>query len=375
MISLRRIATVASREAIEIARDRFRLISAFAVPLSLMLALGFGFTLDIERVSYAVLDQDGTPQSRDFAAAFAHSRFLDHAGDLASQEAIERALAGGVVRLAIEIPSGFGRALAGRSRPEVAFWIDGSMPYRAETIKGIVLAIHNTEACRGLEKASADACDRVPLNIRTRFLYNQELKSRVAFVPGLIAVILAMVPAMLTAVAVVREKELGTITNFYTSPLTPLEFLVGKQLPCAAISFANFLMLTIIAIVVFKVLPKGGILLLLSAAILYILATTAIGLLVSCFTRSQMAGFLITLIVTVVPAFLFSGLLIPVGSIEASGKVLAYGFPTTWFLRVVINTFAKNAPADLLFVDFVVLTVFLVVLMGLSVALLDKQRR
>ncbi len=194
-------------------------------------------------------------------------------------------------------------------------------------------------------------------------------------VPGLIAVLLALAPAMLTAVAVVREKELGTITNFYATPVTRLEYLWGKQLPYAVISLGNFAVLFLLALVLFDVPLKGGFAALVVGAALYVLASTGIGLLVSAFTRTQIAGLLVTLIVTLVPAFLYSGLLTPVASLVGQAELVARGFPAMYFLNITVGTFTKGLGFAELWTNHVALAAFFAGFSLLSMLLLARQAR
>lgn len=373
IFSVARLWALMYREFLEIWRDPFRLVAAFAVPGVMMVVFGFGLTLDVENQTYASLDRDRTPESRDYLESFAHSRYFENQGAVRSDAELESLFLKGAIRFAIEIPPNYGRDLRAGRRPTIAVWIDGSLPFRAETVRGYVQAIHLGYMERiarenlGLKFAAS------PVTIETRFWYNQDLKSKYAFVPGLIAVLLLLTPSMLTATAVVREKELGSITNLYATPVTRLEFLLGKQLLYVGVSLVILALLLLMALFVFAVPMKGSFLAFVIGGVLYIFASTGFGLFISAFTRSQLAATLITMIVSLVPSFLFSGLMTPIASLEGSAQYVARAFPAGYFVRISVGIFTKGLDVATLVPDYLVLAGFFVVFTMLSVVLLPKQ--
>jgi len=221
----------------------------------------------------------------------------------------------------------------------------------------------------GLESASG------ALNIETRFRYNPDVRSRPAMVPAVIPMLLLMIPAMLTALSVVREKELGSIVNLYVTPVTRLEFLLGKQIPYIALAMINFLLLTALAVSLFGVPLKGSFLALAAAALLYVIAATAFGLLMSAFVRSQVAALFGTALLTLLPAVQFSGLIDPVFTLEGVGALIGQIYPTTHFVTIARGTFSKGLGFMDLRASFVPLLIAVPVLIGLGAALLRKQER
>jgi len=368
-----RLWALIHREFLEIWRDPFRLIAAFAVPIMMMTVFGFGLSLDVENQPYATFDHDRTPESRDYLENFAHSRYFENHGAVSSDAELERLFDAGIVRFAIEIPENYGRDLRARRKPTIAVWIDGSLPFRAETVRGYVQAIHLGFADRIVRERLGLRETVLPITVETRFWYNQDLKSKYAFVPGLIAVLLLLTPSMLTATAVVREKELGSITNLYATPVTRLEFLFGKQILYAGLNVLTFLLLLLMAVLVFAVPLKGSLAALSIGAVLYILATTGFGLFVSAFTRSQLAATLITIIVGLLPSFLYSGLMTPIPSLAGAAQYIARLFPAGYFLRISVGTFTKGLDAFAFVPDFATLLGFFVVFTVLNVLLLRKQ--
>lgn len=367
-MSAARLLAVARRETLELVRDRFRLTTAIVAPVLLMLVFGFGLTIDVEHLPYAVLDRDASAASRAYLEPFAHSRYFEPHGALGSGAELERALVRGSLAFAIEIPPGFEHDLATGRTPAVAFWIDGTMPFRADVARGYVEAMHHAWVAEH-ETAAGPPAPRV----ETRFWYNQGLRSALAFVPGLIAALLVILPSVLTAVAVVREKELGSIANLYASPLNRIEFLLGKQIPYAVLSLGYGAVLCVLALLVFDVPFRGSGAALLAGTVLYAFASTGLGLLVSCFTRTQIAAIMITILLTLLPAFLYSGFFTPVSSLSAGARAIAVGFPTTYFLDVCVGTFTKGLGFATLWRDHAALAVFAVALDAGAVALLREQ--
>ena len=282
----------------------------------------------------------------------------------------------GELSLAIEIPPDFGRDVARGRATEIGAWIDGAMPQRAETVRGYVQGMHAHWLNQRLAQSQAGGGGAGSLfTIETRYRYNPNLESLVSIVPAVIPVLLMLIPAMLAALSVVREKELGSIVNLYVTPVTRLEFLIGKQLPYIALAMLNFLTLWILAVTLFDVPMTGSFLTLLAATLIYVTATTALGLLISTFMRSQIAALFGTSILTILPAVQFSGLLDPVSSLEGAGAMIGAIYPTTHHLTIARGTFAKGLSFADLQASFVPLLIAVPVLIGLSVLLLRKQER
>ncbi|MEC9341834.1 MAG: ribosome-associated ATPase/putative transporter RbbA, partial [Pseudomonadota bacterium] len=338
---LRRMMAQAVRESRELRRDPIRLALALAGSLILMIVMGYGITLDVEELAFAVLDRDDTGASRDYVWNIAGSRYFIERPPLADYRDLDRRMRGGDIGMAIEIPEGFARDLARGRQAEIGIWIDGAMPTRAETIRGYVLGMHGHWLA---QRAAATGAGRMsPLaEIEIRYRYNPDVKSLVAMVPAMIPLLLMMIPAMLAALAVVREKELGSIVNLYVTPLSRLEFLLGKQLPYVVLAMASYLLMVLLAVTLFRIPFTGGFVTLTTAALLYVTCATALGLLVSAFMRSQIAAIFGTAVLTIVPAVQFSGMIDPVTALDGAGRLVGEIYPTTHFLTVTRGTFSKG---------------------------------
>ncbi|TWA69844.1 ribosome-dependent ATPase [Azospirillum brasilense] len=366
LFSPRRMLSYTRLEALELRRDPIRATLALVGSLLLMVIMGYGINMDVEDLSFAVLDRDQTTVSRDYTLNLAGSRYFVERAPIADYADLDRRMRAGELSLALEIPPGFGRDVA-RDRPvQIGAWIDGSMPTRAETVNGYV---------EGMHRQWLASRSRTPslATIETRFRYNPDVESLKAIVPAVIPILLLLIPAMLAALSVVREKELGSIINLYVTPVTKLEFLLGKQLPYVGLAMLNFVLMVALAVTAFGVPLTGNVLALSVGAVLYTVAATAMGLLMSSFMRSQIAAIFGTAIATLIPATQYSGMIDPVSSLGGAAALIGEVYPTTHFLTMSRGVFSKALGFGDLHAAFVALLVAVPVLIGVSALLLKKQ--
>jgi ribosome-dependent ATPase len=370
--SLRRLVACTIREALELMRDPIRLGFALFGTTFLMLVFGFGISTDVNSLTFAVLDHDHSHESRAYLEELRGSAYFVEKAPLADYPDLEKRLADGDIDAAIEIPPGFGRDIA-RGRPSwAAAWIDGARPFIAQTIRGYLEATHQLYLSDPIVKTTRPV---PPPKIEVRFKYNQNFESVYAMVPGTISMLLALFPAILMALAVVREKELGSITNLYVTPVTRLEFLLGKQVPYVTLAMVNFALMLTMALIVFDVPLKGSFLTLLLGALIYVTATTAYGMVISAFARTQIAALFGTAILTVLPATMFAGMTVPVSSLSGMARIMGRLFPMTYFLPISVGTFTKGLGFSDLATNLAALAVFIPALTLLSLLLLRKQER
>ena len=362
------------RETIELLRDPIRLTFALFGTALLMLVFGFGISTDVNNLTFAVLDRDQTHESRAYLEELRGSSYFVERAPLSDYHDLEQRLQGGTIRAAIEIPPGFGRDIE-RGRPAwVGAWVDGAMPFRAQTIRGYLQGMHELYLADPAVKTTVPVA-HPPADIEVRFKYNQDFKSVYAMVPSSISMLLALFPAILMALAIVREKELGSITNLYVTPVTRIEFLIGKQLPYIGVAMTNFALMFFMALFLFQVPLKGSFLALFIGVLLYVTTTTAYGMLISAFARTQIAALFGTAILTVLPATQFAGMMTPVSSLTGVARIMGRAFPMTYFVPISVGTFTKGLGLADLGNDIAALCVFIPVLTAISLALLRKQER
>ena len=371
--SLQRMVAYLWREALELRRDPVRATLALGGSILLMFVIGFGISMDVEDLRFAVLDRDQSTLSRDYALQLSGSRYFVERPAISDYDQLDTRMRSGELSLAIEIPHGFMRdVLAGRN-VQIGAWVDGAMPTRAETVNGYVQGMHQTWLVQQL--AERGIAMPASASVQTRFRYNPDVKSLPAMVPAVIPILLLMLPAMLTALAVVREKETGSINNFYVTPVTRSEFLLGKQLPYVGLAMVNFGLMSLLAVTVFGVSVTGSFLTLALAALVFSFASTGMGLLASTVTRSQIAAMFIAMIGTVVPATQFSGLIDPVSSLEGSGKLIGQIYPATHFVTISRGVFSKALGFGDVTAAFWPMLLSVPVILGVAIALLKKQEK
>ena len=368
-----RMWAFARREAMELRRDPIRLTFALLGPIILLVTAAWSISFDIERVNFTVLDRDQTHDSRQLISHFEGSRYFRRVGQIDRIEEGQTLLQSHQVTLVLEIPPGFGRDLVGGRQPQVAFYIDGAQPFTAENVRGYARGIVLEHAMRFASETPGLRAPTLPASLVPRFAYNQSFRSIYASTPGLLMLCLIIIPAMLTALGVVREKEMGSILNLYASPASVGQFLIGKQLPYIGLAMLSFLSLVFLTIVLLQVPLKGSFGALALGALCFVFATTALGLLISAFLRSQVAATFATAIICLIPSVNFSGLLYPVSTLTGAALWVGEGFPASWFQLISLGTFTKGLGADSFGPMYAALLGFGVLYLGLARAVVRKQ--
>ncbi|MBB3642185.1 ribosome-dependent ATPase [Variovorax sp. BK613] len=361
------------REALELQRDPVRATLALLGTVILMFIIGYGISLDVENLSYAVLDRDQSQLSRSYALELSGSRYFVEKPPIADYAQLDRRMRSGELALAIEIPPGFARDVQRAAPAQIGAWVDGAMPARAETVRGYVQAMHQAWVGAMVRQRSGMQAG-APSAVEIRFRYNPDVRSLPAMVPAVIPLLLMMIPAMLAALSVVREKELGSIVNLYVTPVTRAEFLLGKQLPYVVLAMLNFLTMSALATTLMGVPIKGSLPTLALGALVFTTFSTGYGLLCSTFTRTQIAAIFVTLIGTIVPCIKFAGLLDPVSSLEGAGAFVGRIYPAAHFLTISRGVFGKALSLPDLVPQFLAMLAAVPVILGLSIALLRKQQ-
>ena len=368
---LGRLWAYARRETMELIRDPIRMTFAALAPPIVMIAIAYGVSLDVEHLRFGAFDQDQTKHSRDVIEAFSSNpRYFNLIGPpIGSSYELDRRFRSGDLQVAVEIPPAYGRDLMAGRKPEIGVWIDGSMPFRAETARGYAMAL----SAKYSAPQTADTSAANPVNFETRFRYNQGFKSIDAEVPNVVMLVLILIPAVLATIGVVREKETGSIANFYSTPITKFEFLLGKQLPYIAVSMLSYVLLILLSVFLFGVPVKGSLLVLTLGTLLYVGAATGFGQLVSTVTKTQVAAVFATTVIAIIPAANFSGVLVPVSSLTGSARLAGLSFPSAWYEPLSVGTFTKGLGFPDLWLNLAVIAAFFVAFGAAALLILRKQ--
>lgn len=363
-MKLSRVLAFSRKEVLEIIRDPITVWIAVFMPLVILFLFGYALSFDVEDAPLAIVDHDKSAASRALSDQFVNTSYFRLAASPQSEREAERLVMRGKARAVLVIPPGFGRRLQRGEDAPVEFLVDGTYASTAAIVSAYGRAIIYAFPRGSLE---------LPVQPQVRVWYNPELRSRDFIVPGLFAVILMAFPPLLTALAVAREKELGTIAQIYASPLGKAEFMVGKLLPYVVIAFAQLAVVLAAGFLWFKVPMHGSFALLVGLGALYVVCTVSIGLLVSTLVKTQVAAMLVTLILTLMPAFLFSGFIYPVFTMPEFFQGYSARIPAMYFVNISRGIVMRGAGLADLWFNVAVLVGYTAVVLTLS-ALLFKKR-
>ena len=370
--SLARIHSTQWREALELRRDPVRGALALLGSLILMFVMGYGISMDVEKLRFAVLDRDDSAASRAYTLNLAGSRYFVERPPITSYAELDQRMRSGELSLALEIPPGFARDLERGQSVQIGAWVDGAMPQRAETAMGYAQGMHQDWLAQAIQSRTG-VVPRSLVEVETRYRYNPDVRSLPAMVPAVIPLLLLMLPAMLTALAVVREKELGSIINLYVTPTTRTEFMLGKQLPYVLLALFNFGLMCLVAVTVFGVPMTGSFGTLTLAALIFSVCSTGMGLLASSVTRSQIAAMFFAMVGTIIPAVQFAGLINPVSAMTGFARWVGEIYPASNMFTTSRGVFNKALTLQDLRGEFWPMLVAAPVIVGAAIALLRKQ--
>ena len=372
-----RVLAIARKETRQLLRDPVYLGLAFAVPLMLLILLGYQLSLDVKGLLVAVVDRDRSVWSRWYVDGFVNSEYFRLVARLESEAEAREWIRSGRARVVLDIPPDFGRRLSANETVAVAVTVDGSFPSRGQISLGYVEAVstlYNQQLLRAwLVEHGRRGGQVLPVQMEMSIWYNPTLESKNFIVPGMLVIVLMIFPPLLSALLIVRERESGTILNLYCSPASRWDVLAGKALPYIAVSFLDFLVIFGVSVWLFQLRFVGSAWLLSGAALLYSTCTIGLGLVISALTRSQLAAMLATFLVAVAPAFTFSGIFAPVASQDAVGRFVARLIPATYFMEVVRGAYLKGGGAAPYAPDVVALVVYAVVVYTVAWLALRKQ--
>ncbi|MBK79989.1 MAG: ABC transporter permease [Gammaproteobacteria bacterium] len=358
-----RVITLIGKEGRELIRDPITLGLCAVMPLIMLFLFGYAVNLDVENVAMGVYDEDRTPASRDLTERFAATDYFDLRRTFGSLGELEKAMQQGEIRLALIVPRNFHRHLLEGAPAPTQILVDGSYPAIAALAGAYAEAIVSA-----FPRPRPSA-----IQPQVRVWYNPSMRSSHYIVPGLFAVILMAFPPLLTALAIVREKETGTISQIFASPATSAEFVAGKLVPYGVVAFFEIVMVVAIGTLWFDVPFRGSVLLFLAAAMIYVLTTVAIGLLVSAVTSTQLSAMLLALVVTLMPSFLFSGFLFPVFTMPLALQIYSQLFPATYFTEISRGIVLKGAGIDSLALPVSLLFLYTLVIFAIATRRLRQK--
>ncbi len=367
---IRRLLSIIRKEFIHIVRDGRTLALSFAMPIVLLLLLGYAANTDVRNVSMAVFDQDRTQASRELLDAFRAADYFRIEYEASSEAEIQELIGRGAARAGMIVPVGYGSVLASGRTAQVAVVLDGSDPIVAQT--ALASAVLTGQA-RATEIQLARLADRgqsatvaPPLEIRTQVWYNPDLVSAYYMVPALIGIILLFQSVVLTSTAVVRERERGTIEQLIVTPIRSWELVVGKITPYVVIAFINTIEVLIVGALLFRVPINGSVPLLLALAALFLATTLGIGLLISTLARTQQEA-MTTAIFFLLPNIFLSGFFFPLAAMPEVLQVISHAFPLRYFLIIVRGIVLKGVGIEALWPEVIALAIFaLLVTIGAS---------
>src|SRR5574338_1420022 len=363
------------KETIEIRRDPITLGVAVFLPFVMLFIFGYGISMDVQDVPIAVYDQDRTQDSERLVEAFVQSGYFRLHRNLWSPREVSESLDRGEATVVIVIPPEFARTLGAGREAAVQMLIDGSFSATALIVSNYLTAVVDRYSAELAQQRLAAAGLRAPdpLRLEARVWYNAPMKSVNYIVPGLFAVLLMAFPPMLTALAIVRERERGTIEQIYVSPVRPAMFLLGKSIPYGAISFVEMLLVLAVGTFWFDIPFRGSLALLLATSLLYVFVTVGLGVGVSMVARTQVAAVFLSLVGTLMPSFLFSGFLFPIASMPYLLQLYTYAFPTRYFNDISRDLFLKGVGLEYLWGNVALLALYAIVLFAAASLTLRKK--
>lgn len=375
-MNLRRLWAIARKETLHIWRDPRSLALAIGIPIMMITLFGFALTLDVDRVPLAIWDQSRTAASRDFLAQFTHSRYFRLQTEVDNYPALERALDNRSAWVALVVPADFARKLGPGQAPAVEAIVDGSDSNTASIVIGYLQGISLGYTQRLIIQQLQRQTGRAPsplLDLRPRVWFNADLQSKNYIVPGIIAVVMGLIAALLTSLTIAREWERGTMEQLISTPVKPAELMLGKLLPYFAIGMIDVLIALVMALYLFHVPLRGSVTLLLAVSACFIVATLAQGILVSTLARQQLLASQMAMVSTFLPAFLLSGFTFAIANMPVAVQVITYIVPARYFVVLVKGIFLRGVGLGVLWPDAVFLVLFAVVVLGLAIARFRKN--
>jgi ABC-type multidrug transport system permease subunit len=362
------------KEFMELFRTRL-IVMVYLMPSMVLLLFGYGIRMDVSHARIVILDNDQSKYSQMLTSKFEHTKYFNakvmHTSEQDALRLIKKAEADAI----LIIPSSFEKRLLHGQKSEIGVFVDAAFPTRATTIESYIQGTVLDAASDVAQRSGLATKGMITINQRT--LFNQAMRDEDAIVPGLIGLVLLVAPAILAALLIVKEKEKGTIFNFYASPLSKSEFLLAKLLPVFLLHSVNIFILFLLAIYLFHVPFRGSFLLYWISSEIYILISLSIGMLISVITSRQIVAVVLTVMVTIIPGFLYSGMLMPISSMSGESYIEAHMFPVMYYNHILYDVFliGQGLASQKIIMYLLILVGFFIGLFSVGTLLLKKEMR
>jgi ABC-2 type transport system permease protein len=375
-MSFTRFLAVARKEVVQILRDSRSLIIVVIMPPILVLLFGYGVNLDLKGLPVYVYDRDGSQQSQDLLKRFQASAYFDVVRVVNDYPALARSLDDGHAKMGIVVPWDFSQRLHDGRPAQVQALVDGTDDNTANVLIGYAQAVvqgYSSDIQLAWLRSRGQLVQPVPVSVETRTWYNEDLESSAFIVPGVLALVMSVIGAFLTSLTIAREWERGTMEQLISTPVTPVEIMLGKLLPYFAIGMFDVIVCAPIAIYWFHVPFRGSFITLLVSSAMFLVVVLSLGFFISVIAKSQLAASQIALLVTFLPAFLLSGFLYAIEQMPVVLQWITRILPARYYVSVLKKIFLKGTPTALLYPDLAPLAVFTIVLALLATRAFHKR--
>lgn len=369
-MNLARLWAMSRKEVIQLRRDPRSLLLAFVLPMALLLFFGYAIAYDVKNIATAVLDQDNTAESRELIQAFERSGYFTLVRHLTSYAEIDRTLDRGVARVVLVIPPTFTPDLAAGRRAPIQLLLDGADANTATIAKNYADAIVTSFSVAAL---AAGGSLSLPVTTESRIWYNETLESRNMVVPGLIAVIMSIIAAMLTALTIAREWERGTMEQLAATPVHRVEVTLGKLLPYVAIGLTDVALAGLAGVLILGVPFRGSVALLFLMTLLFLLGALGLGIFISAAVKTQVLATQVSILVTFLPALILSGFIFEIATMPLILRAITYVIPARYFVTVTRGIFLKGVGAGTIWPEAAAMVIFATVGLLLATKVFRKE--
>lgn len=351
------------KEWYHIWRDRRTLAILIGMPIVQIILYGFALTNEVKNANIAILDESKDDASKSISQEIAASRYFNLVENLHTFKEVEATFKKGKIRMAIIFPKGFQSDLLHSNHAQIQLIADASDPNTANTLSNYATAIINSYQQTLLQN------EQLPYTIKTkvRMLYNPELKGAYNFVPGVMALVLMLVCAMMTSISIVKEKEMGTMEVILVSPLKPFRIIIAKTIPYLLISIVNIVSILLLSVYALDVPIRGNLALLLAESILFTITSLSIGILISNTAKTQQAAMFTSMLSLFLPTLLFSGFLFPIENMPLPMQLISYIVPSKWYFIIVKAVMIKGLGFEVVWKETMILIAMTTALLGLSI--------